>query len=449
MHERTQRAVARLLFVLACALPTSITLLLIVITFTPWFADYRRAGLERELSQRLGLTVLIDTLEHPTPATVRLNGVRLLEPETLAEVARIRVVTWVRTDDKTALRLSQPELQSAMLPYSWRVIHDRFLCQPKLTVAPVRVAADDLTIHSKTGAVTLRDVDAWLRPEADRVEAMIQCVPASRQDQSPVHVSVVRDRSSALPSTDWTMNTGNVPLNCSAIADYLPAMAMLGPDATFTGTMRWKIRDAAWSIDLGGSRFEHVDLAMATQGIPHRLVGNAGIQLESCQWEKGVSLNLSGALIAEQGFISQSLLQALASHVDFKLASDVDLEAKDIPFDAMALRFDFFGPEMRLEGVCHRQRGQEYLPQGTAIVSGGSAVAACSPTAQRRSWVELVHAFWPDQIEKLPFSSQTAWLLPLLPAPPPATNYRELLGNGPPRITAAGEPSGSGAIRQP
>ena len=64
MHERTRRAVARLLFVLVCALPTLAVFFFVLITFTPWFADYRRACLERELSLRIGLAVEIDAVEY-------------------------------------------------------------------------------------------------------------------------------------------------------------------------------------------------------------------------------------------------------------------------------------------------------------------------------------------------------------------------------------------------
>src|SRR5690606_33969255 len=126
---------------------------------------------------------------------------------------------WVRGDAKNAIRLSQPELQSEQLAYVWRIIHDRFLCQPELTTRPVRMAADDLTIHSRSGSMTLRDVDMWLRPLDQRVEAMIQCVPAAQHNDAPVHITVVRDRSGRFAATDWTLHSGDIALPCSALAD--------------------------------------------------------------------------------------------------------------------------------------------------------------------------------------------------------------------------------------
>ncbi|MGV3486616.1 MAG: hypothetical protein ACO1RT_19520 [Planctomycetaceae bacterium] len=378
MHERTRRAVARLLFVLVCAMPTVITLLTVLMTFTPWFANYRRERLQAALSQRIGLTVEIESVEHPAPGTLRLNGVTLREPETKSEVAKVRIVTWVGTDVKVALRLSQPEVQSSMLPFAWRVIHERFLCQPELTRLPVRMAADDLTLHSRTGPLTLRDVDAWLRPIEDGAEATIQWRPAGLADAAPVSISVVRDRSSKTPATDWTMNTGDVPLVCSALADYLPAMRSLGPDATFMGTMRWQLSDAGWMIDLGGSHFDHVDLGTVMQGMAHRLSGRASIELRTCRIEPGQDLDITGTLVAGAGFVSQSLLGELRSQLDFEVAPGSEGDTRDWPYDVLAVRFDLIGADMTLEGICHKQRGQERLPAGMVFAAGSFSFAAAS-----------------------------------------------------------------------
>ena len=447
MHERTRRAVARLLFVLVCALPTMATALVVLVTFTPWFANYRRERLEQELSLRIGLAVEIDKVEYLSPGALRLSGVQLLEPETRTLVAKVFMVTWIDTDTKLAFRLSQPEIQSSMLPYVWHVIHDRFLCQPELTINPVRLAADDLTIHSRTGSTTLRDVDAWLSPVNGGVEAKIQCQPAGRPTGSPVIITAVRDRTGAIPATNLTMETGDVPLPCSGIADYFPAMRKLGPDATFTGTMRWTPSNSHWSLDLGGSYFDNIDMAEFMRGTPHRLTGSMRLRLERGVIEPGSNFDVAGTLVSEAGFVSQSLLQELQSHVGFRTATPVPGDARDWPYDAMAIRFDLFGPDMSLEGVCHRQRGHESLSPGTVFASSGSGF--CMGTALRQSWVGLARALWPEQGELLPVSSQTAWLFNFLPAPKPTALRGTASEPEPPRITDASEFSGVPTISQP
>lgn len=443
MHERTQRAVARMLFVFSCAAPTLVTVAVVILTCTPWYDDYRRRGIEHHLSRELGVTVRIDAVEYPSPKTTRLVGVRLLEPETGNEVGRVRMVTWVSGETKNAIRLSQPELQSEQLPYAWRVLHDRFLCQPVLTALPVRMAADDLTIHSRVGSMTLRDVDMWLRPLDQRVEAMIQCVPASRRDDAPIHISVVRDRSGRNASTDWTLQTGDIALPCSALADYLPAMRNVGADATFTGTLRWKIDPTGWSVDLGGSRFDDVELAELMHSVPHRLTGRASVRFERCLFQPGTAVDVSGTLVSGGGFIGQSFIQAAQSQLGFDAAAFVDQEARDVRYERIALRFDLFGPQLTIAGICHQQRGYEYLSGGTVVTADGKGIVASR--GQPQSWASLVRTFWQDGRESLPISGQSAWLMGLLPSPQRPASATGIA----PRITGTSEFRGHPAIEQP
>lgn len=444
MHERTQRAVARLLFVFCCAAPTCLSVLFVIVTCTPWYSDFRRQLMQRELSQQIGVTVLIDAVQYPAPGTTRLVGVRLLQPETRAEVGRVRLVTWVGGSERNHIWLSQPELQSEQLNYVWRVVHDRFLCQPELTTVAVRAVADDLTIHSRTGSMTLRAIDAWLRPLDRRVEAMIQCVPASRHDNAPVHITVTRDRSGRSAATDWTLHTGDIALPCSAVADYLPAMRALGPEATFTGTLQWKKFDAAgWSIDLGGSRFDDVELSELLHSVPHRLSGRASIRLERCQIDPGSAVDVSGTLLAGSGVIGQSLMRSAQSELGFEVAEPVDAVDRDWQYEKMAVRFDLFGPQLTLAGICHQQRGLERLAPGVVVTAAGRSLVLSHGHPQ--SWASLARAFWHQGRELVPVASQAAWLLDVLPSPQGMLPTPGI----PPRITAAGESRGQAMIEQP
>ena len=446
MHERTRLAVARLLFVFCCAVPTFTIASAVLVTFTPWYHNYRRTNWETALSQRLGVTVKIGRVEFPAPAMIRFRDVVLLQPETGANVATVHVADWVTIDGESAMRLSQPELQSAMLPFAWRVIHERFLCQPQWTSTPLRVAADDLTIHSRTGSMTMRDVDAWLRPVETGVEAMVQCVPADRTDLAAIHISAIRKRTGTQPSTHWFLNTGDIPLLCSTIADYLPGMRKFGSNATFAGTMRWQVADAGWTIDLGGARFDHVDLAELTAGMPHRLTGEAAIKLERCQIQPGRELDVSGTMISSAGQVSPSLMIAAKTELNFEINPDVDRGARDLPYELLAVRFDFFGADMTLEGICEKQRGYERLPVGMLIVGSGSGMLAGN--ANRQTWVGLARTLWPGRHASMPVSTQTAWLFDILPPPTLLIDHDQGYPL-PPRITSADDFQGTPTIIQP
>jgi len=447
MHERTKRAVARLLFVLCCALPTMFTALAVAITFTPWFGDYRRVRIQNELSLRIGLAVEVGKVEYPAPATVRLSDVRLLEPETHAEVAKVRVVTWVLGDDKTAVVLSQPEFHSAKLPLAWRAIHDRFFCQPDLTALPIRMAANDVTIHSRTGSMSLPDFDTWLRPVSTGVDGVNQIVPADRSESANIHISVKRDRSGDVPFTECTMMTGDVPMNCSALADCLPSLKRLGADATFTGMMRWRVQAEEWSIDLGAARFANVELGELSLGLRHRITGNAVIDLERCQIRPGKSLDLSGTLIGDSGFVSPSLLAALKQELKFDINPTIAADSRDQSYDHLAIRFDFFGSDMTLSGICNKNAGLERLPPGIVLANGGVALLASGPPQQ--TWVGLARSLWPERSASLPVSTQTAWLFGIMPAPQPSHAEFEEIRPEPPRVTSLGDFQGTPTITQP
>lgn len=443
MHERTQRAVARMLFVFACAIPTLVTVAVVVVTATPWYNDYLRLGIQRELSRQLGVTVLIDAVEYPAPKTIRLVGIKLLEPETQAEVGRVRSATWITGDNLAGIQLSQPELQSEQLQYAWRLVHDRFLCQPELTAVPIRMAANDLTIHSGTGSVTFFRVKSSIEPLDNSIKAMIRCWRAQHRDDAPIDITVVRDRSGRTAATEWTMHTGDIALPCSALAGYLPAMRNLGADATFTGTLKWTIDASGWSIDLGGSRFDHVELAELLHSVPHRLTGRASIRFERCLVLPGESVDVSGTLDSTSGYIGQSFIRAAHTHLGFDIAPLADGEARDILYDRIALRFDLFGPQLTLAGICHQQRGYEYLPNGAVVAASGRAIVGSRSEPQ--SWASLVRTFWQDGRENLPISGQSAWLLSFLPPPQRPT----VETTAAPRITGTGLVQGEPSIKQP
>ncbi|MGV3483811.1 MAG: hypothetical protein ACO1RT_05290, partial [Planctomycetaceae bacterium] len=103
--------------------------------------------------------------------------------------------------------------------------------------------------------------------------------------------------------------------------------------------------------------------------------------------------------------------------------------------------------DMTLEGICHKQGGQERLPAGMAFAASRGGL--CASPGTRQTWVGLARGLWPARSEALPVSTQTAWLFRLLPAPRPTVIEGEDLPTLPPRITAAAELQGSASISQP
>ncbi len=243
-------------------------------------------------------------------------------------MARVRELQWVSNGDE--VRDSAAPTRAAIdrsFRSAWRLIHDRFLCRPEQTSLPLQIAANDLTIHSRTGALTLRDVDAWIRSAgATRSRQRSSACRRSPLSDSPININVRRDRSGATPSTLWTLNTSGTPLPCSALAEYLTPMESLGTDAMFSGTLRWHLQGKQWWVDLGGSRFEQVSLDRLFEQHAHRLSGTAKIHLERCRIEPhNRRSDVSGSIRAENGLIGRSLLYSVHKHLEFDVRMPEDM----------------------------------------------------------------------------------------------------------------------------
>lgn len=424
MHERAQRATAQLLFVLCCAFPTLITVSIIAVQCMPWYHQAAVQDFESELSLRTGTLVSIDAMHRRSPTALRFDGVQLSDPESGREIVKVVGVDWRRTDEETALVLHQPEFRASELGAAWRLFHDRFLRQPDQTDRPFRFAANDLTVHSRAQSMTLRDVDASIESDDRGVAAYFQAVLAASDDVSPVLVSVTRDRvrrdsGRVTPTTTWTLTTGSTPLPCSALADFFPKyLGRLGPEATFTGTMRFAVNDEGWTLDLGGCRFDQVALDWLFQDQSFRLSGTASIDLQQGLIEPGQRLQWLGTLRARDGVIGQRLLQAMKQHWGVAIA-EFD-GPQPVPFDQLAMRFDLSDTRMTLSGVCDGEPGYGDLPPGILICHRDYAVAACQPVEMPA--LQLASLMSSDSAVAVGVTSRNQSLLRWLV--PPRTNLR-------------------------
>ena len=447
MHERTQRAIARLMFVFCCAVPTAFTIVCVLVTWTPWYHQRTLRAIEAGLSKETGLVVEIEDFQRSAPSMLRLYDVRVLEPENRHEVARVRELQWVSGSDEVSILLHQPELQSSQLANAWKLIHDRFLCRPEQTSLPVQVAGNDLTIHSRTGALTLRDVDAWIHSDEDSVEATIQCLPAISQSDSPIDITVRRDRSGTLPVTQWLLDTHRTPLPCSALAEYLPMLESLGSDAMFSGTMRWQLEPSDWWIDLGGSQFEHVSLDRLFEQHAQRLSGTARIRLERCRIEPhNRKSDIAGSIRAQNGLIARSLLVSVNQHLGFDVRVPNDLlEARgDVPYDRIAMGFVVNNTQLQLDGICRQEVGYESFPPGVVLCLDGYALVRSAD--KTLDALALITAIAPSHSVLVPLSNQTNWLTKVF-IPPSRPLPRD--EGYPPRIRAAEIWQGGPTIGQP
>ncbi|EMI43831.1 hypothetical protein [Rhodopirellula sp. SWK7] len=416
MHERTTRAIARWLFVGCCAVPTVLTMFAILVTWTPWYDNRARHALEDHVALLTGLHVEIGDFERADPSTWRLSDVRLADPETLRTVATVRTVCWISQSDSTVIRLSQPEIRVETLDQVATLVHHRFLCRPDQTRVPVRIAADDVTLRGQSTAQTLQDFDAYLETRDDVVWATVRCIPAGqRPDSEGVQIEVTRDRSVSPPMTSWSLQTGEMRMPLAVMADYYPFVNRLGADATFDGTFSASRQDGvaadAWSISTVG-HFRNVDLAQLTQELPHRVTGRGDVAIDRCQLERDGSVNVAGQLIVNEGWMSASILPRLAEDLGCELTVPIQ---DDFAFDALALRFDLYAAQLKVEGVCRELSGRQWLPSDVVVSAGGQPIVL-----SRGGWLpatNLARLIAPAHSVTIPISHQTTGLLEILRPP--------------------------------
>ena len=401
-----------------CAVPTILTIAGVVWLRTPWYHAYRVSATEARLQDWLGMRFEIEHIEDLAPGAVRLSGIKIFEPETGVEVARARLVQWVRDKEQIGVSIHQPELQSIQLQHAWYLIHDRFFCRPELTTVRARIRAADLTIHSETGPATANNVDVYIQPaeQATQLTANFQLagLPSSR----PAVISAIRDRSVSLPKTVWTLRSGSTPLPCSALAEYLPVMKSLGPAAEFSGSLNWHLQDNRWQMDLSGCHFRKVELARVFDRPAHKFVGMADIQLTRCQLADGRFTDLVGMMeVAEPGRIGSELVAAAEKILHVHVAPDAArLPGGDLTFDHLDLAFSLEQNDLRL---------------GVLLSESGQTIASKSWDDSAVPAFKVASLVAPNSSVQLPVNSLSIRLMDLLPLPKETSERDRLL---PPRI---------------
>ena len=476
MHERTERAIARLLFVFCCAIPTLIVVTLILVSWTPWEHERKLQKLATKLSMDTGLNVFIEDFQQVSPTKRVLHNVRLVEPETQQEVAWIRQIHWLQESDRVGVVLHQPKLHSAQLGHAWSLIHDNFLCKPDRTSVLVELSANDLTIESKSGSQTLRDVDVEIKPNVNSVKANVRCLPASSEiGAMPIEICVIRDRGSVagdttrLPKTRWDLDTGPTALPCSVLAGYFEVLERFGPNAKFQGKLGWNVdRDGGWSLHLGGSRFSEIELSRLFGGLQDRFTGTADLYWDRCDFVPDAKLMMKGSVQAHDGWMSRKMLRALQQELGFAVSTQsIEPQPGDVHYSLLSLDFNLTDSVMRLTGTCGEYIGYEDMDAGIAMVDRQPSVESPGMLANRAlaqtsldplEPFQLAFVIAPEYSQLVPVSEQTKglmkWLLPPQPVVPigdaiapssrvkTAIHYTDESSN--PGVVSAAEP-----VRQP
>lgn len=372
MHERTQRAVARLLFVFCCAVPSCLVLLAVLVSLSPWYQSRKLAELTYRLGRETGLEFKIDRCERIAPGRYTLKNVEVTNPDSKALIAKIRLVDYVRTEAHVGIFLHQPELQSAGLGDAWKLLHDRLICRPAQTVLPISIAATDVNVRSRLGSLPPTELRAEITPEGESVRMVATAEDPLGNHGMRMRFELYRNRELADPATELVFSTEGTALPCSALAEYSKAIKNLGTDALFTGVIRCQEVGAGWSYDLGGSSLSNMNLDDLTSELPDRVIGRAELRLLRCNLRPGESVNLAGTLTTPKTAtlrLDATTLAKLRDHLGM-LIDERELAAPQDGIECkMSIHFEIRDQTLTLNGI-----GGE-----AALYARGRAVAWTAP----------------------------------------------------------------------
>lgn len=445
MTTKRRILLCRLGFVLFCLLPTLAVGLWVVAR-----ADHRAvptiaaAQLARELSNRLGLVVEIERASG-TQRAIRIEGLRLRDPETLETVAEAAVVDAIYADGAWQVEAFHPVVNLTHLGPLLPRLHDRLLCGPAAKSDPLNLAARDVLLTSATAQHSLARLRACMSGSATGPLVAVELQPTDLTAE-PIRLSFVRNRQSTPPRTNWQLATSAQPLAVSLLAGLAPQFARLGSECQFTGTVTSAEASggADWSGELSGT-LTHVDFdTLVTEHFPHQLSGQGTIQIERAAIQDGRLAEFRGGIEIVSGSISRSLLAAAEDHLGLIQSSEtVATGASSIPFQRLALNIALDGRLLRIAGGAGRQ--DEH-----SVIMGHSGVLVSSTSDHAVPAVNLLRTLLPDNQFQVPATRQTDALVGLLPVPdlaPIRTAARQ--AHTPMRLRSSGPSDDAPVLRQP
>jgi hypothetical protein len=446
MHPNLRLLICRSGFLLFALLPTLVVGGWIIRRGMPEYVLAQQAEWERELSQRLGLSVTVSRLAYPHPGVARLSGVQLANPETGEVVATVREVEVTQNGDTFAVELSQPTLHVDQLAHVGRTLHERLLQNASASGMSCELVAADVTLQSPTSAITLPELLGVFgqAPTGDPAIDLEFSLVAGADSSQRGTLSIVRNRGVRPPETRWQLDTAGAPLPCSLAAEAIPELRKLGRDAQFAGAAVWVLTSGGLHGEVTG-RLTDVDLdALVSEQLLHQLSGRAVVTLQPARMEKGQLQELRGSLQAMDGWISPSLLVAAGEHLGLELRPDLPLDSpRPIPFRQMSLGFLLSDRTLQLTGDCDATR------PGVALANAAGPIAEVPPNHVTAS-VSLLRTLLPESDWQVPATRQTGTLASFLPVPdltPEVTAQRS--AHTPTRLGPASTSAEGPVVRQP
>lgn len=296
MSDNQRRALCRIVFVLACALPTSVV--------AYWIGHPQTSeSWELAIKAQLGVTAQIDSIETPGPNVTILRGLKLTDPElgTLLETVEARI-EFGKIKNFIGIRYKVQGLTNASLACLVKQLNQN-LIRSHAAVKPWRLEFLKDSVIRQDSSMLVSNVEPTagrnslaiagltidVVPSIDGTTAKAYFkVPASDQPERTVVCEISKsDQQSQLIQLD----TNQVSLPCWLVADAQQFLASvvssLGQDSQFCGKLSYVPTPGQSELYVDGA-FDRVDLKHSLRQIREPGQEFAIIELDNCLFVNGV-----------------------------------------------------------------------------------------------------------------------------------------------------------------
>ncbi len=410
LHEIVRRRVCQVTFLVVCLVPTAVVLGWGIARALPGHA----AAHAQQLRDELGLRVTIGGVSYPRPGAVLYHGLELLDPETGRSILRCRLLEAGTDEGAFTMRASQAEVEAEQADRLWQVLLRR-LRQERIDSTPeIRLLASEVTWHGPRSASaqpsqTFADVSGWLKAVSEGHEAGLNFRVAGTNMPELATLRVVRNRKTAQPITTVWLDTDGIPLPCSVFAPLVDGHGWLGPRGKFRGSLRAIDSLDNWEAEITG-QLSDIDLDTLVGHFPHKLTGDANLQLERARFVAGRLIEATGNLTAGPGVIGRSLVSAGIQNLKLARDSDSVTTSAMLKYERLACDFLINSAGLHLEGRCQSDT------RGALLVDFDRHAVWVEPDGPQPI-VALLRMLVPQSEVQAPVTRETDWLMRHLPIP--------------------------------
>ncbi len=404
MHERTQRLVCRIVFLLACIVPTILISGSVLYFNRPW----QEQDWQRQIESKLHARVSISRVTASRPGERQIHDIRLADLQTgepFASIDKLHLQSW-NTLHANRLEISSQELcDLARTVQSWLSADE---------CPPVKFKAANLLFsRGENEPYKLANVEVAVEPLTLQKRRLTFQADVLFNASHPATVRLQVERTSAgIWDVSIDCREGQLPV--WLFAEFVPGAASWN-EANFAGSMHLSSTKNYLNGSLQGT-IAPVDLqTWLGKDSPHILRGNALLKFDRLSWQDRQIREAQGSLESEPGQIGHSLTTALTKSLYFvpgkQLTTGSTTEV--LYFEKLACNFMISEAGLSVTGNCRTSSSES----PACLIAGEGEPLLFQPSYSNLPLTHFVRVFCPLEKYWLPGMRKAADLAETLPMP--------------------------------